>query len=56
MSATQALWIGLAEVIAGQKCDVLKEGYAAFVPVVANAFGAKHFTTFLKSSRLWNWN
>ena|SRR5215510_1948649 len=48
MSATQALCIGLAEVVAGQKCDVLKEGYAAFVPVVANASGAQAFYNVLK--------
>lgn len=41
-------WIGLAEVVATEKCDVLKEGYAAFVPVVAKAPNAEAFYKTVK--------
>jgi hypothetical protein len=42
-------WIGLAEVVARQGCDVFKEGYGAFVPVIANAFNEHAFYELVRN-------
>jgi hypothetical protein len=36
-------WIGLAEVVPDRRCDILEQGYAAFVPVVAGAYSVRAF-------------
>jgi hypothetical protein len=48
MNGRTYMWIGLAEVVAHEKCDVLKEGYAAFVSVVAKAPNAEAFYNTVK--------
>jgi hypothetical protein len=48
MSAAHTLWIGLAEVVRGRECNLLREGYAAFVPVVAKAPNAQAFYKLVK--------
>jgi hypothetical protein len=48
MSAAHISWIGLAEVVPGQECDVLKEGDTAFLPVVAKARNAQAFYHVVK--------
>jgi hypothetical protein len=47
-AATQT-WIGLAEVVPSEQCDVLKQGYRAFVPVVAKAPCAQAFYDVVKN-------
>jgi hypothetical protein len=49
MSVRTCAWIGLAEVTPGRECDLLKQGHAAFVPVVAKAPNAQAFYEVVKS-------
>jgi hypothetical protein len=49
VNAPTYTWIGLAEVVPGKQCEVLKEGYRAFVPVVAKAPSARAFYNVVKN-------